>query len=430
MLKPVRGQNTLAPFALADKVTLGLAALALSLAACANGKPEMTGKPDAPSHAADGGQDAGADRDAGDGEPDADSGQDRVVDREPAPARSDSGVDAEAPVDAGIQAIDVERLARELAGAICSSLQKCVGEQKLAALMAREDCNERLTKTFAQSDFAGLADSIESGAVVFDESALEACYRDARSLACDAQTERLPPSCQRALAGQRRAGESCTLGVDCVPEAFCPSTAECPRTCEPTRPAGQRCARDEECQRGLICVEGQCSAPVAAGSACAGDSGAICALGLSCVGSTDTEPGTCQENREVQVGGLGDVCTPGGRLCKEGLSCAYDSPSTFKCRAAAKRGATCRLALPGQCPLDSYCNAPEVTADGECVALPVDGEDCVLGDDCAPGHVCTVKDDSAICRRLADLGEDCLADGLCRSGLCIDGQCAARPVCE
>lgn len=426
MLQPPCGQYTLTSFALAGRATLGLAALALSLGSCANGGPETPEKPGLPghtagSHAADGGSDASG------SEPAADSGADGG---HAGSTRPDSGTDEDSGMDGEANPVDVEKLARGLADAMCASLRECVGAQKLAALTAREDCNQRLAKTFAQADFAGLPGSIESGAVEFDEAALDGCFRDARALGCDAQTERLPPSCERALAGQRAEGELCTLGVDCIPGTFCPSTAECPRTCESTRPAGERCARDEECRRGLICVAGQCSAPVVAGAACAGESGAICALGLSCVGSTDTEAGTCEHNREIQVGGPGEVCSPGGTLCKEGLSCAYDSPSTFKCRAAAKRGATCRLALPGQCPLDSYCNAPEVTADGECVALPVDGEGCVLGDDCAPGHVCTVKDDSAICRRLSDLGEGCLADGLCRSGLCLDGQCATRPVCE
>jgi hypothetical protein len=328
------------------------------------------------------------------------------------------------------RATDSAAIAASLADAICDALRGCVGPAKLAALTAREDCVARFGASLAQDDFGSLAASVEAGSVVIDETQLASCYDDTRELGCEIVAKRLPASCQVALAGQRAAGESCTLNSDCSADLFCPIGAQCPRACESTRAAGDACLRDDECRSGLICNAQLCSEPARVGEECAGSSGAVCALGLSCVGSTDTAPGMCQTNASVQVGALGAVCSPGGALCREGLSCAFDSGSTFKCVAAAAEGASCKLALPSQCPSDTYCSATDVTTMGKCLDLPVEGEACVLGDDCAPGHLCVTQSSASTCRRLGNLGDACLADPLCRSGACVDGTCAVRPVCE
>lgn len=328
------------------------------------------------------------------------------------------------------QATDGSVIAAALANAICDALRDCVGPAKLAALSAREDCVARFSASLAQDEFGSLAASIEAGSVVIDESKLDSCYDDTRALGCNVVAERLAPSCQIALAGQRAAGDDCALNVDCGADLFCPISGECPRACEATRPAGEACRRDDECQVGLICNALICSAPVSVGEPCAGTSGATCKLGLSCVGSTDTQPGACQTNESVQAGAAGAVCSPGGTLCREGLSCAFDSGSTFKCVAAVAKGASCKLALPSQCPIDTYCDATEVTATGKCTELPVAGEACVLGDDCAPGHICVTQDSTSTCRRIGNVGDECLADSLCRSGACVDGTCVVRAVCE
>ncbi|HKP60219.1 MAG TPA: dickkopf-related protein [Polyangiales bacterium] len=325
---------------------------------------------------------------------------------------------------------DRDSIARGLAAAICDALEKCVGAAKLAALTGREDCKQRYTESFQQDDLGSLDASIKAGTVKLDAGKLETCYKDTRALGCAVHAERLPASCQAAIAGQQDEGEICSLDIDCVSEHFCPIGAECPRHCEPTREVDADCERDAECQSGLLCTNGHCAAPAKQGDHCAGNSGKICALGLSCMGSSDQIPGTCQTNASIQAGALNAPCMPGGTLCKEGLSCAYDGGAGFKCQAAVKKGETCRLALPTQCPIDTYCNAAEVTVTGTCVALPVDGEACVLGDDCAARHICVVGDDqSAICHRIADIGEPCAADQLCRSGVC-DTTCARRDRCE
>ena len=322
------------------------------------------------------------------------------------------------------------KFSRSLAAAVCKSLLDCLGEQKLRGLVDGEDCETRFAASYAQGDFGTLHDSLRRGRIELHADSLEQCYADTRALGCELQTQRLPASCQSALQGSVALGETCTSGADCAGQGFCPTTA-CPRVCSPLRSAADSCKRDEECKIGLICTQEKCAAPAAVGDACAGASGSVCALGTSCVGSTTDKAGTCQKNADVQVGELSAVCTPGGSLCKESLSCAYDGDQGFNCQPSAESGAPCHLALPTQCPTDEYCTAEDVTSDGQCSALPKDGEACVLGSECAAGHVCMkAGDSSTVCKRVRDLAGACDADAMCRSGRCAQGKCAAAEICE
>jgi hypothetical protein len=345
---------------------------------------------------------------------------------EPAAAR-DAGTDAQASDAAQV---DVEGFSRGLAAALCESLKTCLGEQKLRTFVKNEDCETRFAASFAQGDFATLQDSVERGRVEVRPEAVDKCYADTRAMGCAIHTERLPASCQEAFAGQVAAGGTCTSGNDCAGKSYCPTTA-CPRACTARHAAAESCTRDEECESGLICAQSVCAKPAALGAACAGTSGGQCALGSSCVGSTKEQAGRCVANAEVQAGAIGDVCTPGGTLCREGLSCAFDGNEGFSCQRASASGEACHLALPTQCPAAEYCTAEDVTTEGRCAALPTDGQPCVLGSECAGGHVCMSAGESAVvCKRVRDLAEACEADAMCRSGRCAQGKCAAIDVCD
>lgn len=340
-------------------------------------------------------------------------------------ADGDAGVERQDAADA----VSVTELSQQLAAAVCESLRSCLGEQKLNAFVDGEVCETRFTKTFAQTDFANLDDAVQRGRVELHADLLEQCYADTSELGCAIQTERLPSSCQRAIQGTRAPGETCTSGLDCMSDGYCPATA-CSRVCTVRARAAGSCSRDEECQTGLICVSGECAAPAALGEPCSGHSKAVCALGASCVGSTPEQAGRCAANADVQVGAAGEACTPGGTLCREGLSCAYDGDTGFNCQEPVASGASCHLALPTQCPRSEYCTAPDVTTEGRCSPLPGDGEACVLGSECAGGHVCLADGDSVICTRLRDLGEACTQAAMCRSGRCSQDHCAAPEVCD
>jgi len=366
----------------------------------------------------------------------ADAGTGQPVTNQPAPVARDASVareDAAQGEDAAqpqTEQLDVEAMSHSLAKAVCASLLKCLGEQKLRAFVDSEVCEDRFAAGFAQSDFSSLSDSIKRGRVELHADSLEQCYADTRKQSCAIQTERLPASCQKALAGTVAEGDTCTTGADCAGGAFCEAGA-CPRVCSPRQDAAGSCTRDEECKSGLICVQSKCTAPAAIGEPCGGTSGAVCALGTSCLGSTTEAAGQCATNASVQVGAVGEVCTPGGTLCLEGLSCAYDGDQGFNCQVAVAAGEACHLALPTQCPTAQYCTAEDVTTEGRCAALPVEGEPCVLGSECAGGHVClSAGGESIVCRRVRDLAENCEVDAMCRSGRCAQGKCAATEVCD
>jgi hypothetical protein len=369
----------------------------------------------------------------------ADSGADRAV----APARAGRGAAGSAPEQVGAAGIDadadgggampepgtsVDAIATQLGGAVCDALLACLGPQKLSALFSREPCLTRIAGGLAQDDLAALPDSLQKQRVTLSPEQLTTCYEDTRALGCEVQTQRLPASCQAAIAGHVAIGGVCSIGSDCMGAAFCPLTA-CPRTCTERGPSGAACSRDEECMTGLLCTGGSCAPPAALGAACAGSSGASCAFGASCVGSTDTKPGECKSNADVQSGVLGAACSPGGTLCQEGLSCAWDGSAAFSCQAAVAANQACHLALPTQCPVEQYCNAKDVMTAGKCVALPVDGAACALGGQCAAGSLCIVEKSKSVCRKLGDLGEPCSQAGLCRSGSCTAGKCTTRAVC-
>jgi hypothetical protein len=373
--------------------------------------------------------DGGTRNDASTGQP-TDAGIGQPVTNPPAPVAKDASVAREdAAQRADAAQLDIEAMSHSLAKAVCASLLECLGEQKLRAFVDSEVCEDRFAAAFAQSDFSSLSDSIERGRVELHSGSLEQCYADTRKQGCAIQTERLPASCQKALSGTVAEGDTCTTGADCTGGAFC-ETGACPRVCSPRQDAAGSCTRDEECKSGLICVQSKCAAPAAIGEPC-GTSGAVCALGTSCLGSTTEAAGQCATNASVQVGAVGEVCTPGGTLCREGLSCAYDGDQGFNCQEAVAAGDPCHLALPTQCPTAQYCTAEDVTIEGRCAALPVESEPCVLGSECAGGHVClSAGGESVVCRRVRDLAENCEVDAMCRSGRCAQGKCAATEVCD
>jgi hypothetical protein len=326
------------------------------------------------------------------------------------------------------QIAQIAQIAMDLASAVCGALDACLGPQKLNALSNREPCLDHLAAALEQSDLALLPESVKQGRLVVHEAELAACYRDTKALVCAIGTQRLPASCQLALSGQVALHGVCSIDSECAGDSFCTS-GMCPRHCAARQASGAACGRDEECASGLACSAGACSVPGVAGDACQSGSAAVCALGTSCVGASDTQPGRCQNNSALQVGQLGEACMPNGPLCREGLSCASDGAGTFRCQQAVSSGAACHVALPSQCPNDEYCNGTDPMTQGKCIALPKDAQACVLKQQCAPGHVCVSEGSTALCRRLADLNQPCTGDATCRSAHCERGQCAAPATC-
>lgn len=325
--------------------------------------------------------------------------------------------------------VPLDELPDAFAEAICGALLDCVGPSKLRDLTEREDCASAVSAELRAKDFAYMEAAIASGRVIYDPAQLAACAAGIRALACGVLTQTFPEPCVQVLEGNVAVGAECVITAECEGTAFCTRGDSCPSTCQPLLAAGGQCDADGQCGDGLACVGGTCAALSEDGEPCAGGSGMACALGLSCVGSTDTQAGRCEPNTEVQAGDEGEACEPGGLLCREGLSCVFDGSAAFHCEAAVDLNGACHLGLPGQCPDDAYCDSTEITEPGTCRMLPGDGEACVLGDLCLGGHVCVVEDTVATCRAIADNGEACSVAAACRSGHCPGGSCEPPPAC-
>jgi hypothetical protein len=322
----------------------------------------------------------------------------------------------------------LSKLPEAFAGAICDALSGCLGEAKLRELTRREGCKAAVEAELRAKDFAHMDGSISAGRVLYDPERLEECLEGIAALECDVLTHTFPEPCVAVLDGNVKLGEECVITADCEGAAFCASDS-CPSNCTALLGVGKSCSGDDQCGDGLDCSGGKCIAPAAAGDECGADSGKACALGLNCKGATDTVVGSCVTNSVVQVGDEGDVCEPGGELCKDGLSCVFDGGNGFVCEKAVGAGAACHLGLPGQCPNDEYCDATEVTAASTCRELPSAGEECVLNGLCKGGLVCIADGGSNTCHAIADNGSECASDAACRSNHCESGRCEPPPAC-
>jgi hypothetical protein len=328
--------------------------------------------------------------------------------------------------------VPLAQVPSSLAGAICDALLGCLGESKLREVAGREDCEDRVTEELENGELAYIEDSIAAGRVLYNPAQLEDCLEGIRDMGCAVATDTYPDACVEVLAGNVPLDSECTISSECAGTAFCAGRDACPSTCQPLLGAGDACAADDECGDDLLCIGGECTELAAEGDDCGGTTGVICAIGLSCINFTEA-PGECTANAEVQAGELDDECSPTGTLCKEGLSCVPVDGDTeeWRCLEGVDGGETCRLALPGQCPVDHFCDAAEFYADGTCIPLPTDGEACVLTQLlCAPGFACVVEGEDPLCRSIVDNGGTCSGDAACRSGNCTGGECAPPVVCE
>jgi hypothetical protein len=270
---------------------------------------------------------------------------------------------------------------------------------------------------------------------VLDSSKVAACSAGIKAMGCGIEADSFPAVCDEAIAGQVAVGDACVINADCVGTAFCKLGAACPSVCTELFGEGDACAKDEECGDDLVCAGGKCAAPAGEGDACEGTTGKACAMGLVCWDATDEPPtaGVCHTTAETLVGALGDECSPGSTLCEEGLSCAYaaSSGTQYACKARVGSGDSCLLALPGQCPVDEYCDTANYAEPGTCTPKPGEGEACLVGVKCAPSLVCVPDGKGGgICRPFQNNGGKCAIDDACRSVYCDAATCEPPVACE
>jgi hypothetical protein len=315
------------------------------------------------------------------------------------------------------------------AGSVCAALGACVGPSVVRELTQREDCTVRVAAELRATEFAYIDQAVSEGHVAYDPSQLPACMDGIRALGCDVLSHSLPQACSAVLAGNVQLGDECAISAECAGAAFCAGTDQCPSHCAALLGEGDACSGDNQCGDDLLCADAHCLRPSRDGDPCNGMSGKLCRIGFTCQDSTDVDTGHCVPNAMVQVGDVGDACTPGGSLCKDGLSCVYSQGSVFHCEQAVGSGASCHLGLPGQCSNVEYCDTTDVTAQSVCKALPSEGQACVLSGLCAPGLVCVAEGQGHDCRPIQDNCGACGSDSECRSSHCDQGKCAPPPAC-
>lgn len=317
----------------------------------------------------------------------------------------------------------------------CNAIDSCASDL-MSIYLSGMQCEDYFGRMFEDGDWPNIVKAVEDGRIVYHGDKAQACLDAWAALGCDMFTMRAPSICDETLEGTVEEGGACTLDGECKGPFFCKVEGSCPGVCTARQGEGAACKSDDACQDGLGCDEGldECVKPGTSGDACEqGEPG--CVLGYMCLGAEEGTPGTCKDTSEILVGKEGEACDfEGGSFCEPGLSCVLEdwtsSGAVSNCRAQVASGGTCGIGIPSHCPAGEYCDAdPQQTGsfEGQCVALPGDGEPCAgaVFQSCQPYHAC-VND---VCRQLQRLDGSCATDDECYSGNCETGSCAATNAC-
>jgi hypothetical protein len=180
-----------------------------------------------------------------------------------------------------------------------------------------------------------------------------------------------------AAPGRARVGESCEA-ARCVDNAFCDAAA----LCVTRKNAGSACIVSDNCQFGLDCIDGACTALPAIGQPC---------------------DGACRDQ--------GTTCSPISQTCVE--VALADAPCT----------------MTSECSVFYVCDATKHCSPG--LAL---GEPCTLGQRCGDaGAFCDapVGESTGSCALPREIDEPCNREAGCLSGHCdlVAQRCVAEPVC-
>ena len=235
---------------------------------------------------------------------------------------------------------------------------------------------------------------------------------------------------------------------------------------EPCGTEGNACCRlNNNCQAGLICFQGTCTAcGTAGGPCCAGNtcnSGSAC-QGGTCVRTCGTQGLACCTSGPACDPGLGcsgGTCNPcgrGGQTCCAGSTCNSGFNCTAgTCTVCGGNGQTC--CASGGCGGGLYCATgntcrpiPCGTANGQCCLGVPYSQQCQLagsqyacnqfsgrcefcgstnGPCCTTGQACTfpshnVCDSSHRCISCGSIGQTCCAGNACDAGYaCANSRC-------
>jgi len=303
----------------------------------------------------------------------------------------------------------------------------------------------------------------EVGMCIVERHDGEPCVRDFQCYAdfCDPLTD---------LCGRRQPGEPCAEDRECSNYSCDPTTLRCglpdgqpcnddddcqsnscdsyyTDTCLPSQALGESCGRDEECASGR-CYGGICVVYCYSDEQCAvgeycdwnndvcrppGEDGSSCDWDEHCLSGWCSPNDVCGTKPEIgdPCSGYGS-CYPRGYCGPDGVCVAKAGPyqpcSGYdgcldpyicldgRCRpipltcAPAQPGAMCTFLMV--CAEGAYCDQMD---EFTCKPRKGEGQDCMRGEECREGMIC-----SGTCTRAPQVGEACLSGSLCAAGLWCD----------
>jgi hypothetical protein len=289
----------------------------------------------------------------------------------------------EAVISAGCSsssgAVSIEQACADLASARCQKMQTCNLQGIVNAYGDLTSCESRQTATCVTN--LGAPQSANSA------SHTEDCAQAIPAEACsDFELGNVAPACQPP-PGPRAVGTPCSVNAQCA-SAFClfPKTSTC-GTCATAPAVGASCANNG-CGPGLVCDSHTqlCAMPVGSGGGC--DDSSVCAPGLTCIGNTATDSGTCVA-LATSVGAACDLADAGtrcdGRLglycnVREGRRCDRIGEATPTLACGTIDGGLI------DCSAGAFCQFSGFPPSGICIAPDSEGLPC----DTLNGPLCSV----------------------------------------
>ena len=313
---------------------------------------------------------------------------------------------ADAPTDSGDASVDKDKLATELAKAICDREKACNDFAFKTAWADHATCVARHK--------LALLDRLGAPGTGDTATAFGLCAAAYPSFGCDKIAgNQVPGDCRPD--GTVAKDAACVWHTQCV-TGFCARASDdtC-GVCAAKPKAGDSCATIDDCGRGLLCVLDKCVKLGSKGDACdvGGTLGAAnpCEPGLGCkvVGTATT--GTC--DAALATGAECDYdeqCDEGnGFFCKDGATST--DPSTCALTPLHGVGESCVATTtigPAECRGGTSCY-DAATVGGKCIANAAEGAACNLtetssGPDCTYPAVC----DSATSKCTLPTSKTCL----------------------
>lgn len=351
----------------------------------------------------------------------------------------------------------VADLCNDLPATICAYYVRCGRAQSEADCIDVLKNRQRVLEDCGRDQSAAVKD----GRLTADPVSARRCVAGIKNTAmCSREdVQSLVPECGTAFTGTVATSMSCYFDAECGDAGYCTSTgSSCPGQCQPRQAASTSATRDRQCNEGLYVYNATCIAPVSANGACGPvlpsfskqrcvpgffcDGNNVCSLlrtaGQTCNEETDCANvmvcanGTCAEpgaaGATCNIGILGQPNIP----CKADLYCDVTVLGTpGVCKVLEPAGGGCFIT--SSCKPGSFCQGAVLVGTprkGTCALQKTSGGTCGATEECVHPLYC---DNAGRCVDRKALGTACqgnLANECngnsreCGTGLCCQlGQC-------